>query len=332
MTNNFLKRTFGTFRMQIRRLVILASLSLLYAGSVSAINLVPNPSFELMTSCPTGLSSSQIQGVTLWTAPTMGSPDYFHSCATGASGVSTPANDFGSQTPHSGQAYAGFVLRPVNDYREYLEIPLTAPLAGGVSYDVSFYVSLADASQWAVDKVGAYLSVGSVGPVNNAGVLSVVPQVVNPVGTYITNKSTWTLVTGSYVAVGGETHMIIGNFADNTSTTPLTGLGGFYPGSYYYIDDVSVAMTTTAAVVVIGGRVVAADGRGISKASVIMTDISGAVHRVLTNPFGYYRFDDVAAGTTVIVGVSSKNYTFVIDTRVVSVKGELMDVNFTAIE
>jgi len=321
--------------MQIQWLVILASLALLHAGSAAAQNLVPNPSFELMTSCPTGLSSSQIQGVTLWTCPTTGSSDYYHACATGPTGptgVGTPVNGLGNQTPRSGQAYAGFILRPVNNLREYLEIPLTAPLVGGMSYEVSFYISLSDASQWAVDKVGAYLSVGSVGPVSNALPLSFVPQVVNPPGSYITDKSAWTLVTGTYVALGGETHLVIGNFADNASTTPITGLGGFYPGSYYYIDDASVVLTTTSAAVAVGGRVVTADGRGIGKALVTMTGTSGTVHRALTNPFGYYRFDDVAAGTTVIIGVSSKSYTFEVGTRIVSVGDKLMDINFIAIE
>jgi hypothetical protein len=191
--------------------------------------------------------------------------------------VSTPGNDFGSQAPHTGQAYAGFILRPSNDYREYLEIPLTAPLVGGVTYDVSFYVSLADAAQWGIDKFGAYLSVGSVGPVNNSDVLGFAPQVINPTGNFITDKSGWTLVTGTYVALGGETHLVIGNFADNLSTTTITGLGGFYPGSYYYIDDVSVAVMTTAAAVSVGGRVTTSNGRGIGKVKVLMTGAAGAV-------------------------------------------------------
>jgi len=235
------KNRLGILRMHLWRLVVLTAIMAFLAKGVSAApNLVPNPSFELKTSCPAGMSSFQITGVTLWLAPTNASPDYFHVCATSASNVSTPANGLGNQTARTGQAYAGFILRPVNDYREYLETPLSAPLVAGVTYNVSFYVSLSDASQWAVDKIGAYLSGGSVGPVNTAGVLTVVPQLVNPNGNFITNKSDWTLVSGTYIALGGEDHLTIGNFSDNISTTPTTGLGGFYPGSYYYIDDVSV--------------------------------------------------------------------------------------------
>jgi len=333
MTYYFLNRTLDFFRIQIQWFVILAGLALLHAGSTAAaVNLVPNPSFELMTSCPTEISSYQIQGVTLWTCPTEGSSDYYHSCATGPSGVSTPSNGLGNQAPRTGQAYAGLILRPINDYREYLEVPLTAPLVAGASYDVSFYVSLSDASQWAVDKVGAYLSVGSVGPIAGAPILGFVPQVVNPTGSYITNKSGWTLVTGKYVALGGETHLVIGNFADNISTTPITGLGGFYPGSYYYLDDVSVVMTPTAAAVSVGGRVMSSDGRGVSKAMVIMIDDAGAIHQALTSPFGYYRFDDVTAGRTVIIGVSAKRYTFGDSPRVVTVLNDLTEVDFVSLQ
>jgi len=71
-------------------------------------------------------------------------------------------------------------------------------------------------------------------------VLGIVPQIVNPAGNFITDKTGWSLVTGTYIALGGEDHLVIGNFADDTATTPVTGLGGFYPGAYYYIDDVSV--------------------------------------------------------------------------------------------
>lgn len=210
-----------------------------FQGMADAQNLVPNPSFELKNSCPTGLSASQITGVTFWTSATAASPDYFHSCATSASGVSVPANTFGNETPRTGQAYAGFIARPTNSYREYLETPLTSPLVAGVAYTVSFYISLSDASQWAIDKIGAYLSVGPTTSTTSL-VLGVAPQIINPAGTYITNKTGWTLVSGTYVAIGGEDHLVIGNFATDSAATPMTGLGGFYPGSYYYVDDVSV--------------------------------------------------------------------------------------------
>lgn len=231
----------GGSHIQIMRLIVLALIMVVFLeGPAAAVNLVPNPSFELKTSCPTGISGFQITGVTVWTSPTTASPDYFHTCATSGSGVSVPSNMFGNEAPHTGQAYAGFKLRSMNQYREYLETPLTSPLVAGVAYNVSFYVSLADNSQWAIDKLGAYLSVGPVGPVNTLYTLSVAPQVANPYGSYLNNKSGWTLISGTYFALGGEDHLVIGTFPDDSVTTALTGMGGPFPFSYYYLDDVSV--------------------------------------------------------------------------------------------
>ena len=146
----------GSSPTQILRLAVLALMRAVFLeGPAADVNRVPDPRFELKTSCPTGISGFQITGVTVWTSPTTASPDYFHTCATSGSGVSVPSNMFGNQLPHTGQAYAGFKLRSMNQYREYLETPLTSPLVAGVAYNVSFYVSLVDNSQWAIDKLGA---------------------------------------------------------------------------------------------------------------------------------------------------------------------------------
>lgn len=218
-------------------------LAFMLCVTAAAQNLVPNPSFESYSQCPPGMFN--FAGfVDVWTAPTAGSPDYFNACAGSTAFAGVPGNDMGNQAARTGNAYAGFILRPSNNYREYVEIPLAAPLIANVAYQVSFYVSLADASQWGVDKLGAYLSIGAVGPVSNSLPLPLVPQITNPAGSYITDKTVWTLVSGTHIAAGGEDHLVIGNFADNTATTTQTGLGGFYPGSYYYIDDVSVEQTS----------------------------------------------------------------------------------------
>lgn len=202
-------------------------------------NLVPNPSFEQFTTCPPGISPPFTAAI--WSLPTTGgSSDYYNSCAPVASNVSTPINSFGTQAPRTGSGYAGFILRPTNLYREYLEVKLSAPLVAGNTYQVSFYVNLADQAQWAIDKFGAYLSKVPIGPIAAAPVLPFVPQIMHPTGTFITDKTNWTQISGTYLASGGEQYLVIGNFYDNLATTPQMGLGGSYPGAYYYIDDVSV--------------------------------------------------------------------------------------------
>lgn len=216
------------------------ALMICICGTVSAQNLVPNPSFESNSGIPTGLG--QINLAIPWTCPTNSTPDYFHALAPGSTTVSVSANNFGIQQPATGQAYVGFHARPTTLYREYVETPLSSPLVAGQTYQVSFYVSLADQCQWAIDKIGAYLSVGPVGPFTTAYTLPLSPQINNPSGSYIANKAGWTLVTGLYLASGGEDHLVIGNFFDNPSTTPLTGLTGVSTFSYYYLDDISVTL------------------------------------------------------------------------------------------
>lgn len=222
----------------LRLIIVVGILALIPKSAAAAPNLVPNPSFEFKTTCPVTLGN--IAMATSWSGfSAQDTPDYYHLCATAASGVGVPSNTFGTESPHSGSAYAGFIARPSNPAREYLRTQLTSSLVAGVSYQVSFYVSLSDASQWAIDKLGVYFSVGPAPP-SNGYVLGVAPQVANPSGNYINTKNGWTLFSGTYVAVGGEDHLTIGNFADDAATIPTPGLGGFYPGAYYYVDDFSV--------------------------------------------------------------------------------------------
>jgi hypothetical protein len=215
----------------------------LAAGEAVAVNLVPNDSFENYIPCPSNLS--QINQAPPWDTPNEASPDLYNACATAGSGVSVPSNTFGSQAALTGAGYAGIIVFPINDYREYLEAPLASPLVANVTYTVTFHVSLCDLSNIALDRIGAYLSVGPVGPVAGVGTLPFTPQIENPAGSYLSDKTNWMTVTGSFVAAGGENSIVIGNFHDNasTSTTPLSGP---YSGIYYYVDDVSVESSTPA--------------------------------------------------------------------------------------
>ena len=85
--------------------------------------------------------------------------------------------------------------------------------------------------------------------------------------------------------------------------------------------------TPLAAGVSISGRVKTAEGRGISNARVLLTDQNGQTHTTITSARGYYRFDDVEAGQTVILNVLSRRFQF--SPRVISVTDELTDIDFT---
>jgi OOP family OmpA-OmpF porin len=224
--------------MEIKRHFVRGIFSILLLGAISNVsvaqNLVPNPSFEVHTGCPTGFS--EITLATPWFQATAGTCDYFNSCNQFGTGV--PVNAFGTEAALGGDAYAG-VIGYIDGlgFREYLEVKLLSPLDPGVTYFVSFYVSLAEDAGWNIDSIGAYFQAGPV----NASVedLLLTPQVASPTGTQLDNTSGWTLVTGSFVAVGGEDHMVIGNFLSDLATNQVS-LGTNDRRAYYYVDQVSV--------------------------------------------------------------------------------------------
>jgi hypothetical protein len=84
----------------------------------------------------------------------------------------------------------------------------------------------------------------------------------------------------------------------------------------------------TAASVTIAGRVLAPSGKGVSSARVYLTDSQGETRTALTNQFGYFRFENVAAGETYVFNVFSKRYSF--QPQVINVTQEINDLNFTA--
>lgn len=207
-------------------------------------NLVPNPQFENSAYCP--YSFGQVDAAAPWFNPTVATPDYLNSC-TSFPGVSTPNNFMGSQIPFSGQSYCGAFVYSASvpypnspgGYREYIEAPLLSPLVAGVTYQVSFRVSLADKYAWAISQIGAHFSSGPILNGVTQGVLSYVPQVENPAGNPLTSTNSWMLVQGTFTAFGGEDHITLGNFRTDANTTavPAAGTNIF---AYYYYDDISV--------------------------------------------------------------------------------------------
>ncbi|MBS1792203.1 MAG: VCBS repeat-containing protein [Acidobacteria bacterium] len=86
-------------------------------------------------------------------------------------------------------------------------------------------------------------------------------------------------------------------------------------------------LVPTAAGVSIGGRVLTGK-RGLANAIVALTKSDGTTLTTRTGSFGYYRFDDIAAGETVLVTVVSKRFTFA--PQVVSVSDNIADLDFAA--
>lgn len=226
-----------------RHTLLAAALALVaFAAPAAAVNLVPNPNFETYTACPPGWG--QVNVLAPWDTPNTGTSDAFNACAPNVfPSVSVPQNQIGWQAALSGIGYAGIIpYSAAPDYREYISAPLTSALLPGMPYTFTIHVSLADSAMLALDRLGAYFSVGPVGPVNNYAALPYTPQVESPANVYLTNSTGWTTITGTFVATGGENWVTFGNFHDDASTNLVPGPGTWPGGSYYYIDDASVEL------------------------------------------------------------------------------------------
>jgi hypothetical protein len=89
-------------------------------------------------------------------------------------------------------------------------------------------------------------------------------------------------------------------------------------------------LVVTAANVSLRGRVIDSNNRGISKARLSITNADGEVSTATTNPFGFYHFDNLNAGETYTIAVSSKRYQFTNPTRVLTISDDLTGVDFEA--
>lgn len=210
-------------------------------------NLVPNYSFEQETSCFTqniGFQMPEINYANGWSMPTMGTADHFHPCHTGGFGQFTPPNTWaGDKLPQDGNAYAGLMTYEFGtsvDYKEYMQIALTSPLVAGATYDIGFYYSLSNNSQYMTDGLGMRLETGATSQPTNQGPIGV-PSHLEVSGIQ-TDTSGWTLLQGTYTAIGGEDHLIIGCFTSSTILNITSNTYGFAGQAYYFIDSVFVSI------------------------------------------------------------------------------------------
>jgi hypothetical protein len=211
-------------------------LNLILFSIFAQSNLVPNPSFETLETCP--YLGSQLYFAYPWFVAE-GSPDLYNTCAT-LNNWSVPFNQFGFQNPHSGNGYAGGVFYnvPSSDYREYLEVQLDSTLIANENYCVSFYVSLSSGLLCVgSNNVGMYFSTT---PRYSPILLSnLIPQINYT--SIISDTTKWTLIKGQFVAQGGERYIIIGNFIQhNLVDTVHFPNGSNNDASYFYVDDIDV--------------------------------------------------------------------------------------------
>jgi hypothetical protein len=137
---------------------------------------------------------------------------------------------------------------------------------------------------------------------------------------------------GSLVAAAGGTDCTItvkvkasqsGTYPN--TTTPISSLQGAV-GLASNTATLTVNLLTSAGVSV-SGRVLTAEGRGVTNAKVTITGQDGVGRTATTGRGGAFNFDDVQVGSTYTVAVVSQRFTF--QPKVIAVTDQVRDLDFT---
>ena len=198
------------------------------------INLVPNASFELIVNCPFPVLVSG--DVSPWDSPSDGSPDDFNTCSPQFSSQGVPNSSLSYQQPRSGNGYLGALFFGDIYFREYMQVQLDSMLIANKKYCVSFYVNMANNFNKASNNIGMYFSSAHT-YIPSTNYLNFIPQINHD--SIVSDTANWTLISGNFIAQGGEKYIIIGNFFPDSACDTLN-LNGTYDGAYYFVDDVDV--------------------------------------------------------------------------------------------
>jgi gliding motility-associated-like protein len=228
-------------------------LFLVISLATKAQNLVKNPSFENITSCPTSQSLINIYMNDWWGLTGGGGPIYNTCGLPYASG--SPLTELGYRPPRTGNGFVSLLTigqAGFNNLREYAQGTFTSPLLKDSLYCVSYWVSRATngivtstntiyaGSNGAIKSIDAYINDTLLdwnnGLFNN--LVGFTPQIKN--NRFIIDTINWTRISGIYKAHGGEMHITIGNFNNFANTQLYTLWPGLLIRLDYFLDDVSV--------------------------------------------------------------------------------------------
>lgn len=215
-------------------------------------NIVQNWSFEELqpnflddTLCP---SNGGAIGLAKYWNSAKGTPDYFNTCSNEDwPNFGVPQNRSGYQEAFEGVAYAqiGSYSTLFPDAREFLWQELPQALSAGQGYQLIFRVNLPDSLNFAVNSIGALLTMNDTRYWEKADFFDTVPNVESNATVLLSNKEEWIVVTGSFVADGGEQYLTIGGFKrdnelwiERVSDNPQATFN--WDESGYYIDGVEL--------------------------------------------------------------------------------------------
>jgi len=201
--------------------LIVFSIFILLVKISHAQNLVANPDFETFTNCP--IQVAELFQAEPWIAES--TPDYFNRCAVFPAGspfpqsAEVPVNYYGDQEPLSGDAYAGYAAG------EYITGVLIEPLIAGECYYAEYYVNRARPAFLPSLEFDDFYTFFSED----------IPEFPIPIGSFqlsqtnfFVNSEDWALISGSFIASGGEQYITI-NVRDD----------------YHFVDDFKVIRMET---------------------------------------------------------------------------------------
>ena len=238
-------------------LMMLATMPILPA--FAQINIVKNGGFETYTTCPSD-SAYQIAFATGWgsidTVPELFycGPEYCNACST-PSEFDVPYGMGYYHFARSGvgmaqvRMYYDSILPAYGSWYNYLQGRFSAPLVAGKDYCVTFYTTITQGSQFAINRIGAYIDDGSIDTGQDSigcsrPQSSFIPQI--QIDSVINDTLNWVKIQGHYVAIGSEHFITIGNFyfpyqVDTVRRNPPFSYWGTSDDySFYLFDDVSV--------------------------------------------------------------------------------------------
>lgn len=223
----------------------------------SGQNLISNSGFEEYSQCPN--KEDQLSYLKNWFNPSKTSPDFFHNCngdtVTNKTNVGIPYNFNGYKKAHSGNGYVGIVINSLHpEFREYIQTKITSQLIKGQSYEISFWLSMADSSTYQCNGIAFCISnekkLGTGDP-NDGGII-LTRQTGGNFIPFVQTKASkdWIEVKSTFVAMGDENYITIGLFKEDNKRQKMKRIRKtektYMPYGYYYIDDIKlVAVSST---------------------------------------------------------------------------------------
>ena len=212
-----------------------------------AQNLVPNPSFELIDSCPsypTYLGFQETSTPDNW-ARRLDTPEYYNACIGSSDTVpGIPRNLFGYQFAQDGDAYVGMASYLPDDNRELISAELMETLVVGQTYYGSFWANAAYGGPqqvgFACDNFGMFLTTVAPDFIQYPATLPLPNHAQVFSHQVISDTANWTLVSGSFVADSAYHYLVLGNSFDNQQTSvEIIGPGSNY--AYTLVDAVCLS-------------------------------------------------------------------------------------------